>query len=139
MRIGDITDPLGSGGDGSIYTTHYWLCRSSWRCGWSGIVADVQSSDLRDDVTEISRFGSRSDVPVPSVASQSACPRGPGNQDGTLRSSIASIRGETNWDDSSGVLGPNVILDSSRFGGETPNLPGLFQSTSGAFGFGRTT
>src|SRR5216117_3709371 len=42
MRIGDITNLPGSGRDGSIYTTDCGLCRSPRRCGWGGIVPDVQ-------------------------------------------------------------------------------------------------
>jgi transposase InsO family protein len=45
---------------------------------------------------------------------------------------------ERDWDDPAGVPGPNVILDGSRSGEETPSLPGLFQSTSHARRFGRT-
>ena len=43
----------------------------------------------------------------------------------------------TKRNDPAGILGPNVILDSSRFGGQTPTLPGLFQSTTCAFGLRR--
>src|SRR5262249_52880122 len=55
-----------------------------------------------------------------------------------LRSAVASVRGAIDWDDPAGVPGPNVILDGSRSGGKTRNLPGLFQSTSHALRFGRT-
>jgi transposase InsO family protein len=51
---------------------------------------------------------------------------------------VASVRGTIDWDDPAGVPGPNVILDGSRSGGETPSLPGLFQSTSHELGLGRT-
>src|SRR5262245_48086284 len=138
MRIGDITNVLGFGRDGSIYTTDCWLCRSPRRCGWNGIVPDVQSHDLRTDHAEICQFRSCSAVSVPSVAGQFACPRGPGNQDSALRSAIATVRGETDRNDPPGILGPNAILDSSRFGGEAPTLSGLFQSTTCAFELGRT-
>src|SRR2546425_5290596 len=66
------------------------------------------------------------------------CPRGPGNQDSALRSAIASVRGETDRNDSPGILGQNALLDNSRFRGEAPTLPGLFQSTTCAFGLART-
>ena len=58
MRIGDITNVLGFGGDGSIYTTHRRLCRTPRRRGWTGIVPDVQSSDSRAAIAEIFEFGS---------------------------------------------------------------------------------
>src|SRR2546422_7049214 len=38
-----------------------------------------------------------------------------------------------------GILRPNIILDSSRFGEQTPALSGLLQSTTCALGLGRTT
>src|SRR3989442_9036185 len=42
----------------SIYTTDCRLCRSPRRCGWNGIVPDVQSLDSRTDTAELSQFGS---------------------------------------------------------------------------------
>jgi len=36
-------------------------------------------------------------------------------------------RGETDRDDPSGILGPNIILDGRRFGKQAPTLPELFQ------------
>src|SRR6516164_9920042 len=44
MRIGDVTNLLGSGRDGSIYAADRRLCRSPRCCGWRGIMQDVQSS-----------------------------------------------------------------------------------------------
>ena len=41
MRIRDITNLLGFGGDGSIHTTDCWFCRSPRRRRWSGTVPDV--------------------------------------------------------------------------------------------------
>ena len=55
-----------------------------------------------------------------------------------IRSSVASVRRETDRNDPPGVLGPNVILDGSRSGREAPSLAGLFQSTSCSLGLGRT-
>src|SRR3989442_15988944 len=49
-----------------------------------------------------------------------------------------SHRGETDRNDPPGILGPNALLDNSRFRGEAPTLPGLFQSTTCAFGLART-
>jgi hypothetical protein len=43
----------------------------------------------------------------------------------------------TKWNDPAGVLGPNAVLDSSRFGGQTQTVPGLFQSTTSALRLGR--
>src|SRR5438094_4199662 len=43
---------------------------------------------------------------------------------------------ETNRNDPPGILRPNIILDSSRFGEQTPALSGLFQSTTCALGLG---
>jgi len=43
---------------GSIYTTDCGLCRSPRRCGWGGIVPDVQSRDSHAGTAEISQFGS---------------------------------------------------------------------------------
>src|SRR3989442_6915401 len=56
------------------------------------------------------------------------CPRGPVNQDHALRSAIASVRGETDRNDSLGILVPNALLDNSRFWRESPTLPGLFEA-----------
>ena len=58
MRIGDITNVLGFGRNGSIYTPDRGLCRSPRRGRWTGIVPDVQSIDSRTDTAEISEFGS---------------------------------------------------------------------------------
>jgi putative transposase len=55
-----------------------------------------------------------------------------------VRSPIPSFRGETDRNDPAGILEPNAILDSSRFGAEAPSLPGLFQSSTSALGIGRT-
>src|SRR5438128_12508040 len=63
--------------------------------------------------------------------------RGPGNQNGALRSSVASVRGKTDRKHPTRILGSNVILDSRRFGEQTPHLPALFQSTTRALGLGR--
>src|SRR5262249_20878902 len=101
-------------------------------------VSHVQSSDSKTGRSEILEFGSRSSISIPSVASQSACPRCEGNQNGALRSAVASVCGAIDWNDSSRVPGPNIILDGSRPGGEAPSLPALFQSTSHALGLGRT-
>src|SRR6267142_5531852 len=48
-----------------------------------------------------------------------------------------SVKYSSERNDPAGILGPNVILDSSRFGAQTPTLPGLFQSTTCAFGLRR--
>src|SRR5262249_8113700 len=61
----------------------------------------------------------------------------PGNQNGALRSSVASVRGKTDRNDPPGILGPSTVLDSGRFAEQTPTLPGLFQSTTCALGLGR--
>jgi len=42
MRVRNTANVLGSGGDGSIYTTHRGLRSSPWRCRWTGVVPDVQ-------------------------------------------------------------------------------------------------
>jgi hypothetical protein len=44
----------------------------------------------------------------------------------------------TKRDDPSGVLRPNIILDGSRSGRETPRLPELFQQAPRSFGLKRT-
>src|SRR5215510_11323740 len=44
----------------------------------------------------------------------------------------------TKRDDPSGALRPNIILDGSRSGRETPRLPGLFQQASRSLGLKRT-
>ena len=58
MRVRNIANLLGFGGDGSIYTTNRGLRRSPWRRRWTGVVPDVQSSDSRTDTAEISEFRS---------------------------------------------------------------------------------
>src|SRR5215469_5290255 len=114
------------------------FCCSPRRRGWRCLMPDVQSSNSHADTAEVSQLRSRSAVSVPTVAGQSACPRDPRNQNGALRSSVASVRRETDRNDSPGVLGPNLILDGSRSGGEAPSLPELFQSASRSLGLGRT-
>src|SRR5262245_45879252 len=99
MRVRNIANVLGFGGDGPIYTTNRGLRRSPWRRRWAGVVPDVQSSDSRTDTAEISEFGSRSPVSVSSVAGQPPCPYGPGNQNSAVRPPIASFRGKTDRDD----------------------------------------
>src|SRR6516164_5689084 len=42
-------------------------------------------------------------VSVPSVAGQPPCPHGPGNQNGALRSAIASVSGEIDRNDPAGL------------------------------------
>ena len=81
---------------------------------------------------------SRRALSVPSVAGQSAGPGGPGNQNGALRSSVASVRGKTDRDRPPRILGPHVILDRGRFREQTPTLPGLFQLSTCALRCGRT-
>src|SRR5215831_13905483 len=64
-------------------------------------------------------------------------PRGT-TADGPLRL-LRHITGiATKQNDLPGVLGPNLILDGSRSGGEAPSLPELFQSASRSLGLGRT-
>src|SRR5215475_5855900 len=58
MRVRNIANVLGFGGDGSIHKTNRGLRRSPWRRRWTGVVPDVQSSDSRTDTAEISEFGS---------------------------------------------------------------------------------
>jgi hypothetical protein len=70
------------------------------------------------------------------VAGQPPCPHDLGNQNRTLRSVIAPVRGETDRNDQAGVLGSNAILDNRGFGTETPTVPGLFQAATGAFRLG---
>src|SRR5262245_37926280 len=40
------------------FAVHRGLRRSPWRCRWTGVVPDVQSSDPRTDTAEISEFRS---------------------------------------------------------------------------------
>src|SRR5215471_20682872 len=72
------------------------------------------------------------------MAGQPARSRGERNQNSAVRPPIASFRGKTNRDDPSGVLRPNIILDGSRSGRETPRLPELFQQAPRPFGLKRT-
>src|SRR5262249_31120897 len=58
MRVCNIANLLGFGGDGSIYETDRGLRRSSPRGRWSGVVQNVQSSNSRAGTSEISEFGS---------------------------------------------------------------------------------
>jgi hypothetical protein len=60
-----------------------------------------------------------------------------GNQNGALRSAVAPVCGTIDWDDSSRIPGPNIILDRGRPGGETPRFSTLFQSASRTRGLGR--
>jgi hypothetical protein len=60
------------------------------------------------------------------------------NQNSAVRPPIASFRRKTHRDDPSGVLRPNIILDGSRCGRETPRLPELFQQPPRSFGLKRT-
>jgi hypothetical protein len=53
MRVCSTANILGSCCDGPIHTPDYWLCSSSRRRRWIGVVPDVQSSDPRPDSTEI--------------------------------------------------------------------------------------
>src|SRR5262249_26187172 len=64
--------------------------------------------------------------------------RGERNQNRAVRPPIASIRGKPHRDHPSGVLGPNIILDGSRSGRETPRLPELFQQAPRSLGLKRT-
>ena len=98
MRVCNIANVLGFGRDGSIYTTNRRLRRSPRRGGWSCAVPDVQSSHSNAEIAEISEFGPRSAVSVPSVGGEPPCPHGPTNQNGALRSSFASFRGKTHRD-----------------------------------------
>ena len=56
MRVGNITNVLGFGRDGSIYATDRGLCRSPRCSRWTGGVPDVPSSDSHGDATEIYQF-----------------------------------------------------------------------------------
>ena len=58
MRIGDVTNLLGSGRDGSIYAADRRLCRSPRCYGWRGIMQDVQSSHSYADPAKVSQFRS---------------------------------------------------------------------------------
>ena len=57
MRVGNITNVLGFGRDGSIYATDRGLRRSPRRGRWTGVVPNVQSSHSRAGTSEISEFG----------------------------------------------------------------------------------
>src|SRR2546428_9834294 len=130
MRIGDITNLLGSGRDGSIYTTDCGLCRSPRRCRWGGIVPDVQSRDspqalpkyLSSDHDPLYRFHQwQANLRVLAVQEIKTVPYVPLSHP-FLERLIGTIRREP------GILRPNIILDSSRFGEQTPALSRLFQS-----------
>jgi len=58
MRVRDVTNALGFGGDGSIYASDRRLCCTARRCRWSRLMPDVQSRDSHADTAEISEFGS---------------------------------------------------------------------------------
>src|SRR5262249_57200460 len=57
MRIGDIANVLGLGGDGSIHPADHRFRRAPRCCGWSRVVPDVQSSDFNAEIAEIPKFG----------------------------------------------------------------------------------
>jgi hypothetical protein len=57
MRVRNITNVLGFGGDGSIYATDRGLRRSPRRGRWTGVVQNVQPSHSRTGTSEISEFG----------------------------------------------------------------------------------
>ncbi len=73
----------------------------------------------------ISQFGSRSTVPVPPMAGQSAGARSGKNQNGALRAPVASFRGTADRDLSARVLGPDLVLDDGRLGVEVARFQTL--------------
>ena len=48
---------LGARRDGPLHASHRGLCRASRRRGWRGVVPNVQSSDSRSSLAEISQLG----------------------------------------------------------------------------------
>ena len=65
MRIGDITNILGTRGDRSAHALNHWVWHSPWNCRRIGIVSDVSASDSKAIVAEVSQHGQRSVVSVP--------------------------------------------------------------------------
>src|SRR6516225_7275549 len=130
MRIGDVTNLLGSGRDGSIYAADRRLCRSPRCCGWRGIMQDVQSSHsyadpakyLSSDHDPLYRFQPwQANLRVLEIQEIKTVPYVPLSHPFVERL-IGTIRRE------------NIILDSSRPGGQTASFPGLFQQASHALG-----
>jgi hypothetical protein len=58
MRVRDVTNALGFGGDGSIYASDRRLCCTARRCRWSPLMPDVQPCDSHAEIAEVSNLGS---------------------------------------------------------------------------------
>jgi hypothetical protein len=132
------TNVLGAGGHGSVHTPHYRIRSSSGKRGWSGALPHVQSSDSRPGCSEILEFRSRSVIPISSMASQPKSARRHGNQDCSLCSPVASIRGAIDWDDSSRMSGPATILDGGGSGSKTGGFRKVLQQIPGSCVAGRS-
>jgi hypothetical protein len=130
MRIWGVTDVLGAGRHGSIYSAHYRIRHSCRYRQWRGTLSHVQSCDSKPNDSEISQLGSRSSVSISSMASQSKSARCDGNQDRPLCSAVAPVRGAIDWNDSSRVPRPTSVLDGGRFGNETLGFQKLLQPAS---------
>ena len=88
---------------------------------------DVPASDSRASVAEVSQHGQRSVVSVSPMAGQPSRIGGDGDQDRTLRATIASLCGAACWNPKKRVPGSNVILDNRRPGGEAARVSKVFQ------------
>src|SRR6516162_8534838 len=127
LRIAEPTNALGAGGYGPVHSPYHRIWHSPRNCRWAVTVLDVAASDSRASVAEVSQHGQRSVVSVPPMAGQPASVGGDGNQDGTLRATIASLCGAACWNAKERVPGSNIILDNRRPGGEAASVSEVFQ------------
>ena len=84
--------------------------------------------------SEIPELGSRSAVSVSPVASQFASARYPGNQNGSLRSAVASICGTFDRNHSARISGSDAVLDHIGSGDEAGRFQGLLQRLPNTLG-----
>src|SRR5260370_31253238 len=103
MRVGRPANTLGARRDGPMHTSNHRLWCATRRRGWRGAVPDVQQSDSMPNHAEIPQLGPRSPVSVLPMAGESANPRGERNQDGALRTALASLRLTVDWNDSARI------------------------------------
>ena len=72
--------------------------------------------------SQVSQFGSRSALPVSSMASKPENPGRDRNQNGSLRSAVASVHRAIDRDDPPRVPGSLGLLDRNRSGAEAVGL-----------------
>jgi hypothetical protein len=123
----DLLDERGAGGDGPLHASHRGLWRAPRCRGWRGLcrmfnratrghTPPTYLSSDHDRLYQCHQW--QANLRILDVEEIKTVPYVPLSQ---------SIRGATDWHDSTRIPGPHALLDGRRSGDETPRVPALLQ------------